>query len=278
VILIDGYQEPYTPLKGEVWGWNGTQWRMAAAAAGWPDSRSLSGVVYDTRRDKLVLYGGIAAVSSTRYGDTWEWDGRRWQEKAVAGPGPRDHHTMAYDSIRGKTVAFGGVLRDGTQLWPAETWEWNGAEWVKFPPAVLTGRAHHAMAFDAKRGKVVLFGGITEDRKVQGDTWEWDGTAWKLAAVEGPPARARHRMAFDSRRGVIVLYGGNGIQNVLDDTWEWNGSKWTAVTGSSVGKRFMHAMAYDPKRARVVLYGGSDGEQNFDDTWERDDKGWTRVK
>lgn len=282
VLLIDGYQPPHTPLRGEIWAWDGARWRLAATAG--PHSRTMSGVAYDSRRNRLIVYGGIATFSRSRYGDTWEWDGRAWQERAVAGPGPRDHHAMAFDSIRGKTVAYGGELRDGTRAWPTDTWEWDGREWVSFRAAGPNGRAHHALAFDEKRGRVVLFGGLTEDRRYEGDTWEWDGSVWKRVATEGPPARTRHQMAFDRRRGVVVLYGGSGVRtkpgdgfNVLEDTWEWDGRKWTEVAASGLGKRFMHAMAYDEKRGSVVLYGGSNGQQNLDDTWILADGVWKRV-
>jgi hypothetical protein len=58
--------------------------------------------------------------------------------------------------------------------------------WVKVT-SYLTARAGHAMAYDAARGQVVLFGGW--DRSYSNDTWVWDGTNW----VQKFPANAPPR-------------------------------------------------------------------------------------
>ncbi|MCH8271508.1 MAG: hypothetical protein IH985_09915 [Planctomycetes bacterium] len=54
-------------------------------------------------------------------GETWEWDGTSWTLAATTGPSPRNRHAMAYDSVRGVTVLFGGD--DGAPN--GETWEWG---------------------------------------------------------------------------------------------------------------------------------------------------------
>ncbi|MHB8878486.1 MAG: hypothetical protein ACYC8T_32720, partial [Myxococcaceae bacterium] len=45
--------------------------------------------------------------------------------------------------------------------------------WV---PAYVPARYGHALAYDAARQRVVLFGGL--DSAYLTDTWEWDGTTW----------------------------------------------------------------------------------------------------
>jgi hypothetical protein len=74
-------------------------------------------------------------------------------------------------------VIFGGY--DGGPR--DDTWEWNGSAgtWTAVsggirPPA----RAAHALAFDALRGRVVLFGGYAEPfagTVALQDTWELAG-------------------------------------------------------------------------------------------------------
>src|SRR2546427_652082 len=82
-----------------------------------------------------------------------------------------------------------------------------------------------AMAYDAARGRVVLFGGSGASGPL-GDTWEWDGTSWSQVPSSGPSVRSGHAMAYDTVRGHVVLFGGTlGHSGVyFGDTWQWNGT------------------------------------------------------
>src|ERR1035441_6585189 len=53
-----------------------------------------------------------------------------WTQRSPLAPSPsaREHHAMAYDSVRGRTVLFGGY--DGSS-YLGDTWEWNGANWTQ---------------------------------------------------------------------------------------------------------------------------------------------------
>ena len=80
---------------------------------------------------------------------------------------------MAYDSNRQRTVLFGGL--DSASDTRNDTWEWDGVIWVPMAPANSPSpRQQTAMAFDAGRGVVVLFGGRDGSLELS-DTWEWDG-------------------------------------------------------------------------------------------------------
>jgi hypothetical protein len=49
-----------------------------------------------------------------------------------------------------------------------DTWVWDGTNWVqKFPGHCPSARYHHAMAYDAARGQVVLFGGYRRFRSFE---------------------------------------------------------------------------------------------------------------
>ena len=286
VILLDGYTKPYQPDLGEVWSWSGKRWKLIPSAG--PSARSLSGAVFDSRRKRIVMYGGVGNKGyEDLRGDTWEWDGKRWLQMTDTSVGTRDHHALAYDAARGKTVMYGGVSSNRSlpaQDWvfPTDTWEWDGKRWTKVSAPGPGDRVHFAMAYDANRKQVILFGGSKGGLRCN-DTWVWDGQTWRKVSDGGPEPRARHRMAFDSRRGVVILYGGDGVNTepeggfrVLEDTWQWDGNRWTEIKTTGPGKRFMHAMAYDSARSRVVLYGGGDGSKTLDDPWEWDGKRWER--
>ncbi len=139
------------------------------------------------------------------------------------------------------------------------------------------GRNHPAAAYDAGRGRAVLFGGVGASRF--GDTWEWDGARWRQRMVEGPQARAAAAMVYDPRRRHTLLFGGGAASGALGDTWIWDGITWTRLSVDGPEPRACHRMVYDSRRNRVVLYGGSGGagKARLTDTWEWDGAAWRRV-
>jgi hypothetical protein len=145
--------------------------------------------------------------------------------------------------------------------------------WV---PMTITARAAHAMAWDAARQKLILFGGGS---RALGDTWEWDGARWTLRTpTNSPPGRLHHRMVYDAFRQRIVLFGGRDeTQALFGDTWEWDGVTWVQRTPAiSAPPRADHAMVYDSARRRVVLFSGYGANGYHSDTWEWDGASWTQ--
>ncbi|MFN7973093.1 MAG: Ig domain-containing protein [Acidobacteriota bacterium] len=135
-------------------------------------------------------------------------------------------------------------------------------------------RSGHALAYDATRSRIVVFGGT----QGAAETWEYDGTAWTRgpSAPAGLTARRGHAMAFDAARSRVVLFGGTDGATLYDDTWEYDGSGWTAGPTAPAGltPRSNHAMAFHVGLGRTVLFGGDDGTLRRD-TWEYDGTAWT---
>jgi hypothetical protein len=282
-LLLFGYSDGALPARSEIWAWKGGSWSIVDRAG--PGFRSLAGVAADDAGRRVLLFGGAGPGYRSRYGDTWSWTAAGWRELVGAGPGPVDHHTVAYDVRRRALIVFGG--NDPKGGWVRATWALDSAGWRVVPDS-LGGpppRAHHAMVYDVARERVVLFGGLAEDRRYLDDTWEWDGARWRRIDVPGPPARTRHRLAYDAARGVVVLYGGSGTRpagqssgfNLLSDTWEYDGRGWRAVdAGAGPGPRMVHAMSYDASVGETLLFGGSDGSANRDDLWSWNGRRWLR--
>ena len=136
---------------------------------------------------------------------------------------------MAYDSIRGVTVLFGGADPDGNLF--GDTWEWDGENWTQMEDVGPSSRLEFAMAFDAERKQTLLFGGGPNQPNPEfqfADTWGWDGQAWTQLADSGPGKRTSHALAYDSERQRTVLFG--GLLPVAD-TWEWDGTEWDLTNG-----------------------------------------------
>jgi hypothetical protein len=216
-------------------------------------------------------------------GDTWELSAGQWQAaNAPVAPLARYAHALAYDALRGQTVLFGGQGWTSSRVIHQDTWSWDGLRWNRFAPANQPpARSRHAMVFDWRNGRVVLFGGWDLQANVMNDTWLWNGIDWTLANPPNrPPARVKHAMAYDFQRGRVVLFGGTNIQNEFDDTWEWDGTDWTQATPTVIPPgRVLHSMAYDLRRGVTVLFGGVNrvaGE--VDDTWEWDGRTWRHAQ
>src|SRR5207248_2422650 len=145
-------------------------------------------------RGVIVLFGGYGGGS---LGDTWEWNGSAWTQRASSGPSPRYGHAMAYDIARGVTVLFGGYYYDSSPHYLGDTWEWNGSPWTQRASSGPPARFAPARASDAARGVSVLFGG-SSGFTYYGDTWEWNGGTWTQLASSGPPARSVLAMVCDA--------------------------------------------------------------------------------
>ena len=244
-------------------------WKKVPTPIG-PSGRVNHGMAYDAARQRVVLFGG----SGGKLFDTWEWNGLYWRDVTLARGNPpgRYEHAMAYDAARQRVVLFGG-WSGGPRL--NDTWEWDGNTWRNVTPLNPNdsppARTVHALAYDAARRLVVLFGGLA-GAAVLGDTWEWNGIVWRNVTpsnrMHSPSARRGHAMAYDAAMQQVVLFGGGPVFS--NDTWEWDGNIWTRQQSSaSPGKRYGHALAYDTARQRIVLFGGW---HNYNDTWEWEGK------
>jgi hypothetical protein len=131
-------------------------------------------MAYDATRQTVVVFGGLdpGNMQPVQFADTWEWNGMSWAARASAvRPTERYRHAMTYDAVRQRVVLFGGdrELIPFENLLLADTWLWDGVNWAQAHP-VPTGRQEHAMAYDAARHRVVLFG--RRDYNRLEDTWE----------------------------------------------------------------------------------------------------------
>ena len=94
----------------ETWEWDGVDWTRRFPSRS-PPPRDAAGMVYDSRRSRVVLFGGVWYWPWTNLADTWEWDGTDWnQVTSPLSPPARSYHSMSYDSRRGCVVAFGGLV------------------------------------------------------------------------------------------------------------------------------------------------------------------------
>ena len=259
---------------------------LAPSASG-PGPRAGAALVYDPENRGVILFGGWHTVTqpdgtnqSVSTGDTWLWDGKSWQRLEVSGPPARSVAMATYDSARHMVVLFGGggPSGRGAALLLDDTWTWDGASWSEMHPAhVPDGRIRAGMAFDARRGVTVMFGGVGATTGFT-DTWTWDGADWTLQSPATSP-RTRHfaSMAYDPLHGNTVLFGGSMPGVRLNDTWTWDGTTWTEQTGVPSKASGWSYLTYDSAAKQIVafVYFGLDNYEPAGYTITWDGTRWT---
>lgn len=195
VIRHGGVADVWDCRIGSTWEFDGQTWTQIADGL----IRGAQGMVYDTVRRKMLLFGGfILHIPVNCPSDTWELDGNQWRQVATnAPPGRRDAQEMVFDPHRGVAVLFGGDYWD--EQFPLEpphfivygdTWERDGAQWrqINLSGPVPAPRYGHAMAYDPKRRKVVLFAGLLSHSGPRvNDTWEYGLPPLQLTGLDRQP-------------------------------------------------------------------------------------------
>src|SRR5690606_15706426 len=139
-------------------------------------------------------------------------------------------------------------------------------------------RIGHAMAFDERRGRLVLYGGVPRiDEPQTDDLWEWDGARWeqRRPSGPGPGPRSWHALTYDPARGEVVLFGGDDGARVRADLWGWNGGRWGGPAEEGPPPRSHAGLGAAPRRGRLVLYGGLGLHESL---WEWDGERWRRAR
>jgi MYXO-CTERM domain-containing protein len=179
---------PYKdPMMSDVWEWDGAKvtWtnRTSVGSSQAPGNQMYAVVTYDEARQKLLVfpsatnYGGPVPDNST----FWEWDpySTGW---SLVDPGdnlnPYSLALAAYDTQRRRTVLVTDAINPVSATANAyETRELDssGPTWyVRYPKTPPALRSNASMAFDSKRGVVVMFGGMNNFNGFAVDeTWEY---------------------------------------------------------------------------------------------------------
>jgi hypothetical protein len=255
----------------------------AAATDGPFNNTDQAAVAYDEARAQVVMFGGRRYPSGLNpydLGETWTWNAGGWKRAALTGPapGPRVAATMGYDRAHGLLVLFGGMSTAAPGFsYFGDTWTWDGTAWKPRSPATVPKpRASASMAWDSNSGRLIMFGGATDNNASFNATWSWDGNDWTLLnPVNSPPARRNAGLAFDETRNVLVLYGGTRPLEMLSDTWTYDDRTWTQQHPATDPGGGWASLAYEPasKRLAGLALSGPLGE-GVQETWFWDGAAW----
>jgi hypothetical protein len=239
----------------------------------WPTIRHDFSLVWDTSRNKAVLFAGLQTDSSSVPGaakqDTWEWDPATtaWTERTVVGrkPNARYSHTGAFDGSRNKMMVFGGWdIHNGWTL--NDLWEWDPttAAWTQRltgkESGIPTGRMYASMVSNDAEKRFEVVAGAT-----------LYGSLGRIVSASGASGQP------------VVLQDMSFNPIIVWDTWELDPAKAVFTDRTPVlhgpSARSHHSMAFSPATKKTYLFGGFDlmtGEK-LDDLWEWDGKAWAKL-
>jgi hypothetical protein len=212
-----------------------------------------------------VLFDGSLPLSGDHDGTVTSW---RWMvngtPSATAAIWSRSFSAGSYEIRLTVTDNLGAESSPATVqvvVTDGPLYKWS----QRFPLNQPSARDGVAMAYDAARHEVVLFGGNSDQTSVP-ETWVWNGTNWtQKFPMDSPGNRRWATMTYDATREEVVLFGGMGdcpvppeaLVAVCGDTWVWNGSSWIQrFPTTSPPRRYGHSLAYNVARQEVVLFGG----------------------
>ncbi|MFX0058625.1 MAG: Kelch repeat-containing protein [Candidatus Heimdallarchaeota archaeon] len=239
-----------------------------------PRRRAEPGMVYDSLRDMIILFGGRENFTDNGdHNDTWSYDcdSNTWTELfPINTPSARRAASMVYDSESDRIIMFGG--QSGVSVFTVynETWVGNPGSntWQKMSPILAPqARFSHAMTYDSESDRVILFGGYSGSTFFS-DTWAYDfnANAWEeLINATHPTARGAHAMVYDSESDRTVLFGGSSTGSTFNDTWvyDYNTNSWEQQNPpESPPARSRHGAAYDSESDQFIIYGGTTGGFN----------------
>jgi len=188
-MLVFGGNE-WNSLLNEVWTLSlsgPAVWQQLLPIGQPPSPRSGHGMVYDSSRDRVIVFGGD---DGDYLNDTWALSlsgAPEWLELLPVGQVPSGRCApIVYDSLRDRIVAFGGS--NGSVL--ADVWALNLSgtpAWNQLSPSgpQPPGRYGQTAFFDTFRHRMIMFGG-TDATLVMHDTWALTGNSLSTGVVPTP--------------------------------------------------------------------------------------------
>ena len=280
-------------------GGDQARWRNVTPPGSAPNPlhREAAAVATDTRRQRLVMVGGLEG--DDELADVWVADLRsgpaRWRQlcsptSCGAGPQARWGAHAVFDPIADRIVLFGGRRTDGTtygDVWALSMNDapvWSRLEVVGDAPAPRWGGA----AGYAHRRMVVTGGQTGPDSNADSHADAWalsldDTPEWRRLTPDGaaPEPRRSAAAAMRTTAGSVQLLVAGGLNAEtgahFNDVWALtlggDRAGWSRLAESACASttapacRRSASAAYDADRDRLVLLFGRDRDRFYADTW-----------
>ena len=177
----------------ETWLWDGTNWTQVAGS---PRGAAGGSMTFDVARRNMVLLPFYAT-------NTWTFDGTTWTAHQTAHVPTTSVWVarMAYDPVNEVAIEFGGEHMAATNIYPTNTWAWNGSDWqmlttTSYPPSTID----MAMLWFPPMNSIIMHGGWGPD-----DGWLRRNTVWVFSnapAVSLPAGVTASKGTYNDRVAV----------------------------------------------------------------------------
>lgn len=202
-------------------------------------------------------------------------------------PGRLVRSKLVYHPGRQTVLLYGGErhLDSGELELNDELWELEGSYWRKVcGPCPPGPRDRFGMAYDQRRGLLLIFGGQDAAGFTGTEVWEWDGYAsWEQRQPAGTWPSPRHSfyMTYDRAGERTLMYGGRlDDDSESNELWAYDGDAWQQIAqeGTWPDARLDDSStpAYDPYAGWFVFYGGY-GTTSHDELWAFDGSQWLEL-
>lgn len=226
-----------------------------------PFQREGSLMVYDTLRDRFVMFGGMQGNNGC-LNDTWQLKRNtngdyEWTKLNPTGTLPTRRWLMAggYDAVNDRLVLWGGQDQgfSGSEL--GDTWELSFSSsadgaWTQRTPSGTgpTAASASAYAVDTTNNHLYIAGGATSgDGAYSTQFLQLDMSTTSMAWTSRTAFTTGRRSAvltYDNTNGKLVLFGGwSGSEISGSQVFDITGNTWAALspTGTAPDGRRSHA-------------------------------------
>jgi len=263
------------------------QWKSMEVQGQPPAPRLGHTMVFDSKRRRLVVFGGQSAGF---FNDTWAFDiaASRWNQldagsnpvkpEAALAPPKRYGHSAVYDSRRDRMIVSHGFTDAGRF---DDTWayDFTAGGWIDLNPRnrPLRRCLHHAV-YDPPNDQMLLYGGCASGTPFPnncplGDLWAFNLASHTWTEITGnprPQGRQWYGTGFDTLRNRMVVFGGSGPGD-LNDTWEYDPAvrRWEQARppGDVPSPRNRHQATFVDDLGGVVFFGGRARGSKASELW-----------
>ncbi|HKW13408.1 MAG TPA: kelch repeat-containing protein, partial [Candidatus Krumholzibacteria bacterium] len=256
-LVIYGGSDYHNRPEGWTINLSGTPaWTQLDTHDPYPHGRSFHTGVYDTARQRLVIFSGYQfAHGSPDRNDLWalSLNTLKWSTVRGTSPETRSFQSAVYDPDADRMLVFGGYSSDAGYDVTGELWELTldaRPTWNLLSPTGSGPRASHPIAvYDHHKHRLIVFT----------DTGVWEYTfrktpGWTRLEPEGTGPVQIHSAVFDARRHRVIALAApdNAAYELsLSEHPRWRKIDATAnepISGGSVA-------VYDKKRERLLIWG-----------------------
>ncbi len=251
--------------KQDIWEWSGTDATLTNRTTGGikPDARYQAGLVYDSMRDRMLLFGGTGTQT---YDDLWSWSPttREWTQISLSGARPigalRPLDVLRPGARQGVRVrAEPGRLPELGVRPRAEHLEGSDGDVTAGGRVaqLLRRRARHDARQDRDAGRLLQRRlqhghlGVGHDHRPVGAADARDGHGGARRSLLPRRSRTTRSGAFSCWSAATSRSRAPPVRR--NDSWEWDANllKWNETTPAGVKPRAALPAPDDVQRARA---------------------------